>query len=189
MSVLQKLLSMLFLRAAPQDLPYDKSLMVRLTFLYWFSGVLVLSATLQPDDVLQSMLLSVVVLLVFVYGILRVFNRQARFVQTFSAVAGVSLLFNLASWPMLAVVAGASEGDPLLTTMSFVFLMLISWEVLVKAYIFRHAIDISMLNAMLLSFALFFIAMTLSQLLFSTDAGEQAVGGQARRNEPAISPQ
>jgi len=171
MSVLQLLFAMLFLKAAPQDLPYNKSLPVKLAFMYWFTGVLVLGSTLNPSALMESMSLSVSVLLGFVYGILRVLHLQARFVQTFSAVAGVGLLFNLASWPLLTVVADDSIDGSLVSSMSFIFLMLISWEVLVKAHIFKHALAITMLNALLLSFAMFFIAMTLSQLLFPGQAG------------------
>ncbi len=166
MSVFQKLFAMLFLKAVPQNLPCMKSLAVSLTLLYWASGVLVLSSTLKPSTLMENMLLSVVILLVFIYGILRILNFQARFVQTFSAIVGVGLLFNLLSWPLLAVIADNSGTESLLASVSFIFLMLISWEVLVKAHIFKQALGTSMLNALLLSFSLFFITMTLSQLLF-----------------------
>ncbi len=163
MSVFQKLFAMLFLKAVPQNLPCMKSLAVSLTLLYWASGVLVLSSTLKPSTLMENMLLSVVILLVFIYGILRILNFQARFVQTFSAIVGVGMLFNLLSWPLLAVIA---DNSSTIASVSFIFLMLISWEVLVKAHIFKQALGTSMLNALLLSFSLFFITMTLSQLLF-----------------------
>lgn len=169
MSVLQLLIAMLFLKSVPQDMPFDKPLAIKIAFGYWISGVMVLSSTLDPSALMESMTLSLVIVTVFVYVVLRVLNLQARFIQTFSAVTGVGLLFNLASWPMLAVVGDDSQSASMMTMMSFVFLMLISWEVLVKAHIFKHALETGMLNALLLSFAMFFIAMTLTQLLFPTE--------------------
>lgn len=166
MSVLQILFSMLFLKSTPQDLPHNKSLPVILALVYWASGILVLSSTLDPSVLLESMTLSLVVMLVFVYGILHLFHFQVRFVQTFSAVIGVGLIFNLASWPLLAVLVDNSSSSSMVSTMSFAFLMLLSWEILVKAHIFKHALEVGMLNALLLSFSVFFISMTLSQLLF-----------------------
>jgi len=166
MSVLQILLAMLFLKSVPQDLPHNKLLSVILALVYWASGILVLSSTLNPSVLLGSMSLSLAVMLIFVYGILRLFHLQVRFVQTFSAVIGVGLIFNLASWPLLAVLVDNSSSSSMVSTMSFAFLMLISWEILVKAHIFKHALEVGMLNALLLSFAIFFITMTLSQLLF-----------------------
>lgn len=163
---LQKLIALLFLKSAPQDLSFDKSLAIRLSFLYWFSGVLVLSSTLRPGLEVQSMVLSLAILLGFTYAMLRAFNLEARFLQTISAMAGVSVLFNLVSWPLLYVVSVETDNDSSQTLVSLLFLMLISWEILVKAHIFKHALELSMFKAMVLSFALFFITMTLSQLLF-----------------------
>ena len=168
---LQKLVAMLFLKAAPQDMSYRPSQAVRLAVAYWFSGVLVLETSLQPSDILASMMLSLVVLVIYTWGLLRAFGLQNRFIQTVSAIVGVGMLFNLLSWPVLLMLSVDDSGENALPVLSLVFLMLISWEVLVKAYIFKNAIDVSMFNALLLSFALFFIAMTLSQLLFPGNQG------------------
>ncbi len=167
---LQKLIALLFLKATPQDLPFDKALAIRLSFFYWFSGVLVLSTTLRPGLEVQSMVLSLAVLLGFTYVMLRAFNLEARFLQTFSAMAGVSVLFNIASWPLLYVVSNETGNESSQAIVSLFFLMLISWEILVKAHIFKHALELSMFKAMILSFSLFFITMTLSQLLFPSGA-------------------
>ncbi len=166
MSVLQKLIAMLLLKAAPQDLPYAKSLAVKLAMVYWISGLVILSTTLQPAALMESMLLSVIILGGFVYGLLALFGLQARFIQTFAAVIGVSTLFNVMSWPILALFSDEPDQESLAAVLSLAFLMLLSWEVLVKAHIFKNAMEVSTLNALLLSLALFFIAMTLSQLLF-----------------------
>jgi len=169
MSDLQKLIALLFLKSAPQDLPFAKEFAIRLSFFYWFSGVLVLSTTLRPGLEVQSMLLSLTVLLGFVYIVLRVFSLEARFLQTISAMAGVSVLFNLASWPLLYAVSAETSNESSQVIVSLLFLMLISWEILVKAHILKHALELSMFKAMILSFSLFFITMTLSQLLFPSE--------------------
>ena len=88
------------------------------------------------------MVLSLAVLLGFTYILLRAFKLEARFLQTLSAMAGVSLLFNLASWPLLYVVSTEVSNAPSQTLVSLLFLMLISWEILVKAHIFKHALEL-----------------------------------------------
>lgn len=170
MSVLEKLLAMMILKSAPQDLPYSPQFAVQMAFVYVFSGLVVLQSTLKPDDMLGGMLLSLTVQAGFSYLVLRALNRSARFVQTISAMLAVSILFNLLSWPIFVVVADAAAAESLKATMSFLFLMIISWEVLVKAHIFRHALEMKMLSALALSFSLFFISVTLSQLLFPAQA-------------------
>jgi hypothetical protein len=102
----------------------------------------------------------------FTYLVLQALNRRSRFLQTFSAILGVGVLFNLLSWPVFSILADVSVSESLKTSMSLVFLMLISWEVLVKAHIFRHALEMKMFGALALSFSLFFISIALSQLLF-----------------------
>jgi hypothetical protein len=166
MSDLQKLLSLLFLRSAPQDLSYSSRLLLQLAAAYLFSGIVVLQTTLSPDDMFAGILLGFFVQYAFTYLVLQALGRGPRFLQTFSAILGVGILFNLLSWPVFAVLSDASVSDASKTSMSLMFLMLISWEVLVKAHIFRHALEMKMFSALALSFSLFFISIALSQLFF-----------------------
>lgn len=166
MSDLQKLLSLLFLKSAPQDLTYSSRFMVQLAVAYVLSGIIVLQATLSPDDMFAGIFLGFFVQYAFTYLVLQALNRRSRFLQTFSAILGVGILFNLLSWPVFSILADVSVSESLKTSMSLVFLMLISWEVLVKAHIFRHALEMKMFGALALSFSLFFISIALSQLLF-----------------------
>ena len=94
------LLSLLVLKAAPQDLPYSLGMTVRLSFFYVLSGLFVLQTTLEPDDMVAGILLGLLVQYVFAYTILTALNKSARFMQTFSAMVGVSLVFNLISLVM-----------------------------------------------------------------------------------------
>ncbi len=166
MSDLQKLLSLLFLRSAPQDLSYSSRLLLQLAAAYVFSGIVVLQTTLSPDDMFAGILLGFFVQYAFTYLVLQALGRRSRFLQTFCAILGVGIFFNLLSWPVFSVLSDASISDASKTSMSLIFLMLISWEVLVKAHIFRHALEMKMFSALALSFSLFFISIALSQLFF-----------------------
>ncbi|NOQ68605.1 MAG: hypothetical protein GQ573_00615, partial [Gammaproteobacteria bacterium] len=106
---------------------------------------------------------------VFTYFVLQALNKGARFVQTFCAILAVGLLFNLLSWPVFAVLTDEPTSEALKSSMSLAFLLIISWEVLVKAHIFRHALEMKMFSALALSFSLFFISVALSQLFFPTE--------------------
>ena len=170
MSVLQKLLVLLFLKSRPQDMPYSPRLTVQLAMFYVLSGIVVLQTTMAPDDIFAGILLGLLVQYVFTYAVLGALDKRARFMQTFSALIGVSLLFNLISWPVFAVLSDETSQQAIKSTMSLLFLLLISWEVLVKAYIYKHALDMKMFGALALSFSLFFISVTLSQLLFPMEA-------------------
>ena len=167
MSVLQKLLALLTLRSAPQDLPYSPSLTVQLAVVYILSGVMIVKTTVSSADTLSGILLGLLVQLVFTYSVLHALDKRPRFVQTFCAILGVSILFNLISWPVFALLADETIDDSLRSSMSLAFLLVISWEVLVKAHIFKHALEMKMYSALALSFSLFFISVALSQLILT----------------------
>ncbi len=166
MSDLQKLLALLILKTAPQDLSYSLQYTVRLAVVYVFSGFIVLQTTLAPDDMLAGMVMGLAIQYVFTYAVLRGLNRSARMMQTFSAMLGVGILFNLLSWPVFVVLSDVAATESMKSSMSLLFLLLISWEVLVKAHIFKHALEMKMFSALALSLSLFFISVALSQLLF-----------------------
>ncbi len=168
MSVFYKLLALLALKATPQDFPHSQRLTVHFAIAYVFSGIVVLQTTMEPTDLLGGLVFGLFVQFAFTYLILRSLNRSARFLQTIFAIIGAGVLFNLISWPLLSVLADESSSESLRSSMSLLFLMLISWEVLIKAHIFKHALDLKMYSALALSFSLFFISVMLSQLLFST---------------------
>lgn len=163
---LQKFLALLLLKTAPQDFPYSVALLIQLAVIYVFSGIIVLQTTLQPDGMLAGLVLSLLVQTVFSYLVLQALNKSARFVQTVSALIGVSALFNVMSWPILAVLADENAVESMQSMMSLLFLLLTSWELLVKAHIFRHALEMKLFGALVLSFSLFFISVALSQLIF-----------------------
>ena len=166
MSDLQKILSLLTLKSMPQDLPYSPQLMMRLLLAYILSGIVVLQTTLNPDDLYGGLLLGLLVQYVFIYLVLKALDKSARFVQTFCAILGISVLFNLLSWPVFFVLSDEATLETTKSLVSLVFLLMISWEVLVKAHIFKHALEMRMFSAVALSFSLFFISIALSQLFF-----------------------
>ncbi len=170
MSVFQNLLALMILKSAPQDLPYSPQLLLRLAVLYVFSGLLVLQSTLNPDQPLAGILLGLAVQFLFVYIVLNALHHRPRFVQTFSAMVGAGILFNLLSWPVFAMLSDATMDDGVKSTMSLLFLLLISWELLVKAYILKHALEMRMFGALTLSLSLFFISIALSQLLLPAES-------------------
>jgi len=167
MSVLQKILALLVLKSAPQDLPYSPQFTIQLAVVYILSGMMVLQSTVSSDGTLAGILLGLLVQFLFTFFVLRALNKAPRFIQTFSAMLGVGILFNLLSWPVFALLADETIDDSLRSSMSLAFLLVISWEVLVKAHIFRHALETRMLSALALSFSLFFITVALSQLIFT----------------------
>ena len=166
MFVIEKIIKMLFLKAAPQDLPYSYSLLLRLLIYYLVIGMIVVNGLIEPALALGRLMLNVGITLFFVYVLLSSFNLSARFVQTASAMIGVGIVFNLLIWPILLYGAPEPPESSIAQLVSMLILMLVSWEVLVGAHILRNAMETRMTQAVLLSMALFIMTLTLSQLVF-----------------------
>lgn len=165
-SVAQKLINMLLLRTAPQDLPYSSALMSRVIFLYLLTGMVVLNGVVEPPMALARMILSIGVLLLFSYIALSLLGLRARLVQTVTALVGTGIAFNLMAWPLIRLSEAETEPATMSGLASLIMLLLVSWEVMVTSHIYRHALNIQMAKAIILSIGLFLISMTLSQLVF-----------------------
>lgn len=165
MSDLQKLLALIFLKAAPQDISYSKSLARQWSILYIIISFIVLQTTINNDVILPGIMLSLLITAGFVYIVLNAMKKVARFVQTFTAMIGVSAILNLVSWPVFMVLSNDAITETTRASMSLLFLIMMGWEIMVKTHIFRHALEVHVFSALALSFALLFISVAMSRLL------------------------
>ena len=170
MTVAQKIIIMLLLKSAPQDLPFSTGLMARVVVLYFISGIVVVTGMVEPSLAMGRMLLNIGIILFFSYVVLSSLNLKTRFVQTVTALVGTGIVFNLLAWPVLSFGDMEQESTAAMQILSLIVLMLISWEILVTAHIFRNALGTKMTQAVILSMALFFVTLSLSQLIFPESA-------------------
>jgi hypothetical protein len=162
--VFRILFSIILLQRGPEDVPASLRLLQEVILLNLLTGVVVLSAHYDMGISVSSTLLDLAVSLAFTGLLLLTLNRRPRFVQTAAAICGTGAIFHLVSWPFLIVAEDA--GQSLQNTLWILMLLLTSWELMVVAHIFRRAIDSGMASAIALSFALFMISITVSQLIF-----------------------
>ena len=165
MSLVRLLFSILFLKAKPQDMPFDYSSMIRIVLIYLVSGVFVLSKTVEVDVAVYSMVLDIVVLAAFTGGCLILLKLKPRLVQTFAALFGTGVLFHLLAWPIIEQLSMPTLSDSEKSTLSLLFLLLLSWQILVNAHIYRNALSVNMTKAVVLAIAYWLMSMTLSQII------------------------
>jgi len=106
-----------------------------------------------------------VLLCVFSYICLALLNYKARFVQMVSALAGIGVLYHLLAWPLFVQIHDVQAQEQSATITALLMLLLISWQVLVFAHVFRHAMQMSMMRALALSFGYLFLSMSVAELL------------------------
>jgi len=166
MPVLLRILAILLLRAGPQHLPYSLSLFSILTLLYLASGVLVLTTAMSSGQAVANMVLDVAVLFAFSYFCLSLLKYRARFVQMVSALAGIGIVYHLLAWPLFIQIHNMQPQQQGAKIAALLMLLLISWQVLVYAHVFRHSMQMSMTRALALSFGYLFLSMAAAEIIF-----------------------
>ena len=165
MSLVRLLFSIMVLKAKPQDIPFDFAGMLTLVAIYAASGVFVMGNTVDVDIAIYSMVLDTVTLSLFSVACLELLKLKPRWVQTFAALFGTGILFHLLAWPIIEQLSQTSLPDSDKTTLSLLFLLLLSWQIMVNAHIYRNALSVDMTKAVVLTIAYWLMSMTLSQII------------------------
>ena len=103
-----------------------------------------------------------IILLFAVSLILKIIGYQARIIQTLTAIAGSGLIISLVLLPGLIMTDLLQE-----QVKSFAIFILLDniWRIAVDAHIFRHALGIGMLMAMILSVSYLLFGMLVAEYL------------------------
>lgn len=153
-ATIQTLIDILRLKSGPQDLPTSPPLLagVVLTLLGLQA---VLGQLLMPEDpaLFAQAALSGLVTLGWLYLLLRLFGKEARFVQTATAVFGVAALLTPISLPLVAAVRPDAEGMLSLSPLALLAFLLSVYLIYINARILREAIERSMFQCVLLFLA------------------------------------
>ncbi|MGB5540967.1 MAG: hypothetical protein WBO37_12815 [Gammaproteobacteria bacterium] len=128
------------LRAAPQDIPASRPVLVVSVGCYALVSMLLAGLSSGLHVGIRVALLELALLVMFTAGLLYLFNRPARIHQTLAAQTGSGSLLGLPTL-LLVMLAGSAPATPL---PSIAWLLLLLWNLLVNAHIIRHALSSSL---------------------------------------------
>jgi len=136
------ILNIMRLRAAPQDLPHSRFLMLLFVGSYLLMGIIIslldqtLGLSLLSAGIDTAMLVGLAYLALWIRG------YQGRTVQTVTALVATGTLFEIISYPLVAYLQQTSVDNP--SNLSILLLLLIIWNIAVIGHILRHAIDVAL---------------------------------------------
>lgn len=159
MQLLRQILGLCVLRTSPEDLPADPRLAWVLAAAYLLAGGLIF---MSEDGFLQGMAQAAVdalLLAAFVWLVLRWREFPERFVQTYTAMLGVSLVFTLVSWPLLEAMPEELGAEMSLPQVGLLLVLL--WNLIAQGQVLRRALEIGAGAGLGLAF-LFFLLSSLS---------------------------
>ncbi len=158
------------LKANPQGLPKSQYLLLSVILasivIDSFSSS-ILIPNLTHIEIVQIIVLYNLILLSSVYLLLKLVGYSERSIQTIAAIAGSGLLISLVLLPALLTLNTAVDA-----VKSFALLILVDnvWRIAVNAHIFRHALSISLLMAMILSVSYLLFGVLVADFLLPAQA-------------------
>ena len=141
-ALLTLLINIMRLKAAPQDLPYSRFLMLLCIVAYLAVGLGISLLDQGVGLALLSAIIDTGLLIGLAYLALWIRGYQGRTVKTVTAFAATGTLFELMGWPLVAYLQQVSADNP--SSLSLLLLLLIIWNIGVIGHILRHAVDVPM---------------------------------------------
>jgi len=168
LALIQFYIQLCLLRAKPQDLPASQALLGLVAALnVILGGSIAAMAFGGPLQGLAAGLLDTALMGGYVWVLLGTRNYRERFVQTASAVLGVSALASAIGLPLQVLLP--VEGEVVTAAGQFAslsLLALIIWLQVALGHIFRHALGISLMLGVGLAFVYAFVSGMFLQSLF-----------------------
>ncbi len=166
LALIQPFINVLLFRAGPQDMPASLSALKFVLIACFLTDVIGASSTL---GIASSAILSggqIALLGVFVFLLLKLNQKQDRWLQTLVAMFGALALINLASYPFLRNLNLVVDGNLVLTGPLVMVGLLQLWFFIVMARILKDALEVRMGRAVLLTFLIInVVPMVLSLLV------------------------
>lgn len=163
-------------RLGPQDLPHSPALLRGLLLVAIGLELLVSMLVRERFDSPGRLLFSLLLTLGLPWLLLTWRQRQARYVQTVSALIGTGILLSLLLAPLiwfardLPMPAEGVPPAPGQVLVSLLALAVVAWKVAIDGHIWRHALDWPVVGGVLLALSLLFLEIGLDQMLFAAPA-------------------
>jgi hypothetical protein len=154
------------LRRAPQELPASNYLLGLALCCYAAVSVLVSAQGYDFTRALQLATVDLGLLVVFIWLLLYLQGRQARFNQTLSAMAGTGSIMGLVALPLLLMAGPDTVSGEVPASLVSVWLLLLLWNLFVMAHILRHALSATFLIGFGFSLLYALISMQVITALF-----------------------
>ena len=145
---------MCLLMSSPERLPFFPQAIVLNILSYLALGLLLVSETFSYTRILGQIILQLVMMAMIAQVGLSRKNLQARFVQTYSALTGITLLIDAVTIPIHLHIMDQPEMPE--TTIMWIGVMILVWNLAVLSLIFRRAFEVSVSISAIISFTYFF---------------------------------
>lgn len=168
LATLVPMLQILRLRSGPQDLPADREVLIFWIGVSMVSGILVAAPLYGFVASFFLSALDLAVLWIFVLALLGLQGRSGRWLQTYTALVGVSALLGLVMAGLLWISPPDPDQEPMATPIMFVYLAVVVWLLLAFGHILQQSLSLTL--------RIFGVAIALGFVLLSSLVTQLALG-------------
>lgn len=161
--LLRLFLDLLLRRRGPEDLPHSWVLCALVSLAGLSANALYVSTAVPDGHWAVRTVVDFAAGAGFLVAVLALFGHLARFVQSFTALAGTGVLLSL---PALLLLGLAQTGwQPLQGVLNLAFMMLLVASLFVTEHIFRRTLECSRWRSVPLTLANFLLSVSVAQWL------------------------
>lgn len=152
MNLLRVFVDIALWKRGPQDLPASPVLLAAVIAIYAGLSVVLSAIAPNPDErVLARLAIDTAFSLLWTGGLLLLFHRGARFLQTMTAMIGTAVLLEPLLTLVQTILMKLGQAHPLALPVMLILVVLLVWYLIINARILRSALEIPMLAAVLLT--------------------------------------
>lgn len=154
-------------RSGPDSLPSNNQLLRLVLFAYFIVSVSMNQIDMSMRISLWVGVTDLIVLMTFLYFLLRFNHYMPRYQQTLMAMAGTGSLLGLLAMPLLWAFRQYAEQSDTANFILFALMLVMFWSLMVTAHIIRRALEISAPKAVALTILYVVLAIILNGLVMS----------------------
>jgi len=168
-ALLEPFVRICLLRQGPQDLPASGILLGITLGAHTLMSMLLANISLSATSAVLSGLLDSILLVGLTGTLLYVQKRNARIVQTLTALAGTGTIITLLALPLSGWLHGADQagGGGLALLL---LLILTGWSLAIAAHVLRHALSVPYFMGLVLAVVFYWISISVFRALFPVAA-------------------
>lgn len=150
-TLIQPFINLLLFRAGPQDMPASISFLRITLFACFAASMLGFLKTLSIGVAIVLSGGQIALLAGFIYILLKSGQKQARWVQTLTAIFGALAITNFASIPFIEGITQLENGELTITSKMMVVAVLHIWFFITMVRVMRDALEITLGRAIWLT--------------------------------------
>lgn len=165
-AIVDPFIQICLLRQGPQDLPTSGILLAIALSAHTLMSIVLSNVSLSAVSALLAGLLDSTMLVILTGTLLYVQRRNARIVQTVTALAGTGAIITLLALPLSGWLHGADQAAGEGGFALLLLLILTGWSLAIAGHIFRHALSVPYFIGLVLAGVFYWISISVFRSLF-----------------------